>query len=70
VKYRYETEEVDCGWITPTVMFGRDVAIYVSFGDGRIGNPSYQRVYATLGYGANQLPLIPARNVAFSRGNA
>jgi hypothetical protein len=30
-------------------MFGRGVAIYVSRRDGRIGNPAYEEIFATLG---------------------
>ncbi len=31
VKYRCETEKVDCGWIAQSVMSSHGVAIYVSF---------------------------------------
>ena len=50
VKYRCETEKADCGWTARFVMFGRAVAICVSFRDGRIGNPSYEEVCRRIYY--------------------
>ena len=49
-KYRCETEKVDGRQIARTVMSTHRAANRVSVRLGRIGNPSYQEVYATLGY--------------------